>query len=57
MKINALCLIFFSFLKNLLHMMPHLLCYGITDDYLEDSIHSNEDSESVDIPCLSVGKG
>lgn len=57
MKINALCLIFFSFLKNLLYMMPHLLCYGITDDYLEDSIHSNEDSESVDIPCLCVWKG
>jgi len=49
---------FLAFLRNSACMVPHLLCVTIplTAIYLQDPIHSNQGSKSIDI-SLSVWKG
>lgn len=48
---------FLAVLRNSTCMMPHLLCVTIslTTIYLQDPIHSNQGSESVDILCCLFG--
>lgn len=49
---------FLAFLRNSACMMPHLLCVTIslTTMYLQDPIHSNQGSESIDISSYLFGR-
>lgn len=47
-----------AFLRNFACMLPHLLCVTIllTTIYLQDPIHGNQSSESIDISCQLFGR-
>lgn len=47
-----------AFLRDSACMLPHLLCVTIllTAIYLQDPIHSNQSSESIDISCQLFGR-